>query len=494
MPEEPAEKNLSMQNDGQKHMMVDEKPSRPSKRKQESSGPVAVRRTRSSTMKMLSHESHEIHVGGKRKGKRKATYDGDDGPDDNQSTSSSASSVLRMLRPRSQTASSASSISYATSADSSSIRASPSLGKQAGNIKEHVHPPLFHAHGPARHHPNRPPPSPKQQIDKQEATPPRVKDAVVGAGPSSQTSLSQRSFASSNSPVTRSNCRFHRISLPREEGGPRVCFLVPGCSLGNRELMDDQEIEDHGYATVEDGRRMIPDIESLDFSLYLVGILRQLVGVDLLREQEVYYLPPPGEKNGKARRKSASTRLSTWNANDRVGSPGTQTASQTSPLSRPPLSASTTKTSASKGVASERDWPSTPAYSDNGSDDSRSGPPSAKRRRNGLPHNGGDISVTSLMVSSSDPGAHTVPPSNRGVKVRRSRRLGIDAAEYKPDDEDVADSSTGEATPARGRRRKQRSQGIKRARTRDDDDDDQDRKLKHKKLRSTNSTTAADLT
>ena len=100
----------------------------------------------------------------------------------------------------------------------------------------------------------------------------------------------------SSSPVTRSHCRYHRISLPKKEGGQRVCFLVPGCSLNDVELMAEEEIEDHGDATQDDSLRMIKDIRSLDFDSYLIGILRQLVGLDILREQEIFYLPQPGEE------------------------------------------------------------------------------------------------------------------------------------------------------------------------------------------------------
>ena len=60
--------------------------------------------------------------------------------------------------------------------------------------------------------------------------------------------------------------------------------------------MASEEIEDHGDATYEDSLRMIKDIQSLDFDSYLIGILRQLVGLDILREQEIFYLPQPGEE------------------------------------------------------------------------------------------------------------------------------------------------------------------------------------------------------
>ncbi|KAL1745029.1 hypothetical protein HDZ31DRAFT_63517 [Schizophyllum fasciatum] len=95
--------------------------------------------------------------------------------------------------------------------------------------------------------------------------------------------------------VTRANCRYHKISIPREENQQRFFFLVPGCSLGNQEVMEDEEIHDHGIAAYEDGVRGIKDVEQLDLDPYVVGNLRKLTGVDILREGEVYYLPAEGE-------------------------------------------------------------------------------------------------------------------------------------------------------------------------------------------------------
>jgi len=59
--------------------------------------------------------------------------------------------------------------------------------------------------------------------------------------------------------------------------------------------MEEEEIEDLGDATVEDSLRMVPNIEALNFDPYLVGVLRVLVGVDLLREHDIFWLPEPGE-------------------------------------------------------------------------------------------------------------------------------------------------------------------------------------------------------
>ena len=110
---------------------------------------------------------------------------------------------------------------------------------------------------------------------------------------------------------TRSQCRYHKISLPREEDGPRVTFCVPQCSLNDKELMENEEITDDGLATVRDFERLWDHVEEQNLNPYLIGIIRQLVGVDLLRENEIYYLPTDEEveqmeeiRSRKERRKS----------------------------------------------------------------------------------------------------------------------------------------------------------------------------------------------
>lgn len=158
---------------------------------------------------------------------------------------------------------------------------------------------------------------------------------------------------STNTRSMRSRCMYHRISLPREEGGPRVYFLVPGCSLSNHELMAHEQIEDHGGATYEDSLRMIRDIESLLLNQYLIGIIRQLVGLDILREGEVFYLPQPGEDvpRKQSLRKSISERSTMVRipaggeySSSYAGSPGSLRSAST----KPPLSnADSTSTSLS---------------------------------------------------------------------------------------------------------------------------------------------------
>lgn len=204
-------------------------------------------------------------------------------------------------------------------------------------------PSLFHSHTQSfihHHHGRRPPPPPPP--------PPapaltRTQTLPATAGITSETPVDteakppshsqpepplKRGPPSYHSPVTRSNCRFHVISVPstepsdsesgdeaeastsrvRREDVPRFTFIVPGCSLGDAELMKEHDIRDHGFATEDEHRRMVTDIEDLEFDSYLIGVLRQLVGVDLLRLNEVFWLPGPGEnlKRKKRRRTTES--------------------------------------------------------------------------------------------------------------------------------------------------------------------------------------------
>jgi hypothetical protein len=94
-----------------------------------------------------------------------------------------------------------------------------------------------------------------------------------------------------SSPVTRSHCKYHKISVELFDDGPRAMFVVPGCALVNRDFMAQEDIIDHGDAAVEDMNRIEADIESLDIAAELISNLKLLVGVDVLRELDMFYLP-----------------------------------------------------------------------------------------------------------------------------------------------------------------------------------------------------------
>ena len=87
----------------------------------------------------------------------------------------------------------------------------------------------------------------------------------------------------------------HRISIPKDEAGPRIFFVVPGCSLTKQNIIEEEEIEDHGYASLEDGKRMMNRIGELGFEPYLLAVLKSLVGSEIMQNDQIYYLPQEGE-------------------------------------------------------------------------------------------------------------------------------------------------------------------------------------------------------
>ncbi|KAJ7594948.1 hypothetical protein C8J56DRAFT_1161464 [Mycena floridula] len=254
--------------------------------------------------------------------------------------------------------------------------------------------------------------------------------------------------------VTRSQCRFHRISLPRddeEEDSPRLFFLVPGCSLVDRELMEEEEIEDHGDANSEDRARMVENnIESLDFNPNLIGILRQLVGVDLLREQEIFYLPQPGEepiKEKHPRRKSAVSRMAS--RGDDMGSlPSSPIRSPIS--SRAP--ASIAGSTASARLKTEYDNHSMLSYSQTSADESSD-------------HEGSRQSKKPRLSPVTEQ-ASVAESSSQGISSKKRKRLGADAAEYRPgDDHDDQEVSDPENVRRRGKKLRSSQKHLKRSRT-----------------------------
>jgi hypothetical protein len=106
-----------------------------------------------------------------------------------------------------------------------------------------------------------------------------------------------------SAPVTRSHCKYHKISFELSDGGPRILFVVPGCVLVNTEFMAAEDIVDQGDAEVEDMNRIEAGIDTLDISAEVISNLKLLVGVDVLREIEVFYLPQDDVPIRRKRRK-----------------------------------------------------------------------------------------------------------------------------------------------------------------------------------------------
>ena len=390
----------------------------------------------------------------------------DDGASEAASVSSGASAVFRMLHATSR----------AGSVDSSGSGDAPWSSPVTTGPGRVI--PLVHSHGLHHHgwsvHPPLNPPAPSSGHHK-DTRPEQAMAKSPAPAPEPLTPSLKRS-PSTNSPVTRSNCRFHKISLPSGEDGVRSYFVVPGCSLGDGELMADNDIRDEGFSSHEDHRRMLPDVEMLDLSPYLIGVLRQLVGVDLLREQqEIFYLPGEEEKPKKRRKTGALEGLRRFRR---------QSISSGGPLARDhsprPSEISHDRGSPLRSVSGSARSPSLQeesenedsALSDPDGDDDHGEVPPAKRHKSSAGEMMPPLENTEECKeqdSSAMPEPSALSPkeptsSNRPSATRRSKRRNAnhDTAAYKPGEDDVKDDEDVEETKTR---RGSRRRAPKRSRT-----------------------------
>lgn len=247
--------------------------------------------------------------------------------------------------------------------------------------------------------------------------------------------------------------------------------------------MEDEEIEDHGDATHEDSLRMVKDVETLDFDAYLIGTLRQLVGLDILREQEVFYLPSPGEEvTRKVLRRSGSERMgparnTSHDYSSFAGSPGYSIRSPASTRAAASVAGSSTSFSARrKAIDSDKESINTAHLSDSDSpEENLSDEFSTSKRPRPSPSDKGE-------------GGSMGPPGPKPLKSRRSKRLLMDST-YQPRAEDEADTSNDDSKARRKSRGKKR--GIKRTRT-NEATDAENNSRKAKKQRSSSKKIAVD--
>ncbi|KAI0332954.1 hypothetical protein GY45DRAFT_1320196 [Cubamyces sp. BRFM 1775] len=438
---------------------------------------------------------------GKGKGKQRAEVETDEEDDASvanshvsESTSGGSSTAARkMLLPESRGTSRASSVvSNAPSTYSGLSQPSPTIDRilpSNGNL--FPPPPFIHNHGILHHHHGRPvaplvPPVQKRQPSEPPATASEVaRRASAEPGPSSQPVLSRApSTASTSSPVTRSNCRFHMISVPKEEeneDGLRLLFAVPGCALGNAELMKDESIKDLGLVKAEDIPRLIRDLDSCNLSPYLVGVLRQLVGVDLLREQEVFYIPRRGDgvviKSRKKSHRAKPKKMESISA--RTLSTASVSRSKEARSMAPPSQASVSTSGESASFAGRLSQRASVATTGSMSGSELSeledeAPPSKRAKETHPETDSVAGSQPQLPESSSAAPPDTLEESastasaarlSRKLQPRRSRRLGVDAAAYKPEGGDSDGSVDGEEADTKKRRKRGTKKGLKRTRT-----------------------------
>lgn len=298
---------------------------------------------------------------------------------------------------------------------------------------------------------------------------------------------------------TRSQCRYRKISLPREENGPRVTFCVPQCSLNNKQLMEEEDITDDGLATVRDFERLWDHVEEQDLSPYLIGIIRQLVGLDLLRENEIYYLPTDEEvKRVERRQKREERRKSRKSIGGTADMDSTSVAGRSGSvfapgpasqpllvqvekgiLGPPPSFAESISTTTSTRSRVGRGGSTRSISEDEMSDGKRGGRASKRRRRVAQERDRDGSSrrnTPSIREDSAAPSATGSPAPSQSTTertpVRRSQRtlrkaISADAQAYKPPVSSGSESSEDELENAKTRRKSARGgmKGLKRRRT-----------------------------
>ncbi len=463
---------------------------------------------------------------GKGKGKQREESDDEDAASVASEASSGGSSAAaqEILIPESRASSRESSVvSNAPSAYSGLSQPSPTMIRTLFGNDDQPMLPLRHDGGILRHHhgarlfapaapvapvapvaptPAPPPLAPQRHASKPPSNASEKSSRAVSAEPapsqpakrthSLQSTLVSRpsvaSTASSSSPVTRANCRYHTISIPRSGHGRRVHFAVPGCSLGNGELMKEEHIQDHGNVDSKDLDKLLPYVEELNLSSYLLGVLRQLVGVDLLRENEVYYLPKSGDNVKYKRRHAHPTQADTITRAQRESISARTMSSNTLGRSKdtakastamPPPSQASVSTAGSSashaGKLSQRGSAATSA-SFSGSDlsdleDDEEDMPPPKRAKERHPEPGANADAEpKAQGAEGEPseapatnGNGSAPPKTAGRRLqpRRGRKLGPDMAAYKPDDGE-SDGSNEEEEVLPKKRKRARGRGLKR--------------------------------
>ncbi|KAJ7647657.1 hypothetical protein FB45DRAFT_894063 [Roridomyces roridus] len=417
------------------------------------------------------------------KGKGKAKEEIDD---DTSSSTSSASSAARMLNPESSSSRASSVVSI--------IRASrplPSPPKYPpAPPAPPPPPPLMHAHSrPVIHRHGT---SLARQSSSQRLTPSR-NSFDMGSPTASTSSMQMPTLplrpTPGGSPVTRANCRYHKISLPEDktdDNSMRAWFLVPGCSLGNKTVMDEEDVKDEGDPTPEDAKRSIADVESLMLDAGLMSALRLLVGFELLREQEVFYVPRPDEhvRASKHRRRESKLRISSGSfaSESAPMSPRSPASTSTRPpnssaSTRPPNSSSTSSVQARHRKKSERESRSPPAWSQDGVSTDEDESPADKSIR--------EAEAEGIAAAASD----------TPVRTRRRKRIDKGAAEYKPPDDlgAIQESSDDEGGKARRKKKKSNARGVKRRQSEAIPSQEGGEDRKTKKLKTEDSTTGSTL-
>lgn len=220
--------------------------------------------------------------------------------------------------------------------------------------------------------------------------------------------------------------------------------------------MQEEDIQEHGLTTNEDHARMISNVEGMGFDPQYIHIVRLLFRIDTLRENEVYYLPRPGEVEWwKKKPRQDLPKLSTKENHSSSSRKSTRSPSTFRSPAKHPLSKTDSVTSTAGAAiveyADEDDHESTSSTSILSSDSDYEEQPTKKRKGADAENNAG----SPIMAAT--------PPVVEKKRKPRRRGLPVDAAEYDPSkDTGVTDSE--DDKPTRHRRKSTTGKGQKRTR------------------------------
>ncbi|CAE6473106.1 unnamed protein product [Rhizoctonia solani] len=262
--------------------------------------------------------------------------------------------------------------------------------------------------------------------------------------------------STTGSPMTRSNCRYHKISIPMDsdDGDTQVNFIVPACALRDQETMKEQGIEDLGLSTPEEEHTRITNLAKLEPNV--VNKLQALISPSLLNEGVCGYLEP---KTSRSSPRSKDLRVSEGRSSaEPKGSDkeGRARSPRSKPKSRP------------RPSARRDDRAYRPSAEGSGSDDSTDDEPTRKRpKRRGT---GGVASSVKFPTFGADSPQKPSEPLTAGAvpiskRMKRARRPA-DAQPFKPDPKDEESSTDDESGRSpRKRTKRQNASALRRPNT-----------------------------
>ncbi|CAE6418144.1 unnamed protein product [Rhizoctonia solani] len=240
--------------------------------------------------------------------------------------------------------------------------------------------------------------------------------------------------STTSSPLARSSCRYHKISIPTDgDDGAHVIFVVPACGLPDEKAMQEQGIEDYGLPTPEEEHARITNLAKAEPSV--VKKLQALVGMSLFQEGVCGYLEEHSvSKASRSSIRSKSLRASEGRSStEPKGSDKERRArsprSKLKPRSRP------------SSRHDNRAFKLPVNYSD--SDDSVEDEHTRKRlKRHGTGSTTSSVKFPTFAADSPQKPSEPLTTGSVSISKRMKRaRRPADAQPFKPDPEDQESST-----------------------------------------------------